>query len=99
MSGMRVRIAGNRASKNHPLSTWSLVAAVSIAALAGTMNAEAQDVDAGQFAAAIRASGHPCARVIESASKGDSVWHVRCNAGWYEVTKKGDSTVKVVPLD
>ena len=96
---MQIRIPGNRASRRHPLNTWSVLAAAGIAAFGGLMNAAAQDVAAGKFAAAIRASGHPCARVIESASKGDSVWHVRCNAGWYEVTKKADSTVEVVPLD
>lgn len=68
-------------------------------ALGWLADATAGDVAVGDFAAAIRASGHPCAHVIESKSKGDSVWHVRCNAGWYEVTRKSDSMVKVVPLD
>jgi hypothetical protein len=86
-------------SRRCPLRTWSLVAAASIAACGWLVNVAAQEVASGKFAAAIRASGHPCARVIESASKGDSIWHVRCNAGWYEVTKKADSTVEVVPLD
>ena len=88
-----------RAARRHLPRAKSAAALAGTVALGCLMDAAAQEVAAGKFAATIRASGHPCARVIESASKGDSVWHVRCNAGWYEVTKKGDSKAKVVPLD
>jgi hypothetical protein len=65
------------------------------------VGAAAHEVAAGTLAAAIRASGHPCARVIESerVSEGASVWRVRCNSGRFQVTMKGDSPAEVVPLD
>lgn len=96
---MQIPIFAHRPSRGHLLRTATVMAAAIIAAFASLATAAAEEVAAGKFAATIRASGHPCARVIESASKGSSVWHVRCNAGWYEVTKKDDSTVEVVPLD
>ena len=86
-----------RAAEQH--FARAIIAAAIVVVLGCSIDASAQEVAAGKFAATIRASGYPCARVIESKSKGDSVWHVRCNAGWYEVTKKGDSQAKVVPLD
>lgn len=96
---MQTRILGNRASTRRVSRASTGVAIAVAAAYAWLASAAAQEVAAGTFAAAIRASGHPCERVIESAGKGDSIWHVRCNAGWYEVTKKGDSTFEVVPLE
>jgi hypothetical protein len=96
---MRMEIQKERAPRPRRLRPWSGLVAAGLVALGWLASAAAQDIAAGTFAAAIRASGHPCERVIESASKGDSVWHVRCNAGWYEVTKKGDSTFQVVPLE
>lgn len=61
----------------------------------------AQEVANGTLAAAIRASGHACQRVIEKerTSEGGSVWRVRCNSGYFQVTMKGDTAVSVVPLD
>jgi hypothetical protein len=96
---MQSRSPGNRASRCRLFRRATVVAVAGSVAFGWLVSAAAQDVAAGKFAAAIRASGNPCARVIESSSKGDSVWHVRCNAGWYKVTKKGDSTIEVVPLD
>ena len=61
----------------------------------------AHDVANGTLAAAIRSSGHPCGRVIEKERVGESgsVWRVRCNSGHFQVTMKGDSATKVVPID
>jgi hypothetical protein len=78
-----------------------LIAAVGAVALGRMSGAAAEDVAPGKLAATIRASGHPCARVIESerSSEGSSVWRVRCNSGLFQVTLKGDSAAEVVPLD
>lgn len=59
----------------------------------------AQEVAAGTLAAAIRSSGHPCARIVESTNEGSWQWKVRCNSGWYRVTKNKDATLEVTPLD
>lgn len=96
---MRIRIQENRASRRRRLRPSSGFVAAGFVALGWLASVAAQEIAAGTFAAAIRASGHPCERVIESASKGDSIWHVRCNAGWYQVTKKNDASFEVVPLD
>jgi hypothetical protein len=85
---------------------WSLSAskAASVAgaiAFGWLVLAAAQDVSNGSLAAAIRGSGHPCARVIEKerSGEGSSVWHVRCNSGRFQVTMKSDSVPEVIPLD
>ena len=77
------------------------IAATAMAAIAfGWLTvATAHDVADGTLAAAIRASGHPCQRVIEKESKGSSVWRVRCNSGYFEVTMKGDTATSVVTVD
>ena len=58
-----------------------------------------QEVENGTLAAAIRASGQPCASVIEKEHQGDSLWLVRCNSGRFQVRLIDDSTAEVVPLD
>jgi hypothetical protein len=65
------------------------------------IGAAAHEMSNGKLAAAIRANGHPCARVIEKErlSEGSSVWRVRCNSGRFRVTMKGDSASEVVPID
>ncbi len=65
----------------------------------GMPGVAAQEVAAGTLAAAIRSSGHPCQRIIESTNEGSWQWKVRCNSGWYRVTKNKDSTLEVTPLD
>lgn len=62
-----------------------------------TAGAGAQDVPPGELAAAIRESGNPCQRVIESSSQGASTWLVTCNSGKFMVTRKKDSSFEVVP--
>lgn len=61
----------------------------------------AQEVPNGEMAAAIRASGNPCERVIEQerTSKDSPVWRVTCNSGHFQVTMKADSEPEVVALD
>lgn len=59
----------------------------------------APEVESGTLAAAIRASGQPCARVIEKEHQGGSVWLVRCNSGRFQVRLNDDATAEVVPLD
>lgn len=83
------------------LRTSILVAAMGAVALGWRIGAAAHEVSNGKLAAAIRASGNPCARVIEKerSSEDPSVWRVRCNSGQFQVTMKGDSATKVVPID
>ncbi len=89
-------VSGRRISR-----TSILVAAVGAVALGWLIGAAAHEVSNGMLAAAIRASGNPCARVIEKerSSEGSSVWRVRCNSGRFQVTMKGDSATEVVPID
>ena len=77
------------------------VAAMAAIAFGWLTVATAHDVANGTLAAAIRASGHPCGRVIEKerTSKSASVWRVRCNSGYFEVTMKGDTATSVVAVD
>ena len=77
------------------------VAAMAAIAFGWLTVATAHDVANGTLAAAIRASGHPCQRVIEKerTSKSSSVWRVRCNSGYFEVTMKGDTATSVVTVD
>jgi len=85
-----------------PLSRTSvLVAAVAAVAFGWPLEAAAHDVADGTLAATIRASGHPCARVIEKerSGEGSSIWRVHCNSGQFRVTMKSDSTAEVVPID
>jgi len=79
--------------------TLGALLAAGVTAIAGTSGVTAQEVAAGTLAAAIRSSGHPCSRVIESTNEGSWQWKVRCNAGWYRVTKNEDATLEVTPLD
>ncbi len=78
------------------LKTLFVAGAITIG---GASSIGAQEVAAGTLAAAIRSSGHPCSRVIESTNEGSWQWKVRCNSGWYRVTKKDDATLEVTPLD
>ena len=93
---MTNRVSGRRISR-----TSILVAAMGAVALGWLTGAAAHEVSNGKLAAAIRASGNPCARVIEKerSSEGSSVWRVRCNSGRFQVTMKGDSATEVVPID
>ena len=75
------------------------VAAMAAIASGWLSVATAHDVANGTLAAAIRASGQPCDRVIEKESKGASVWRVRCNSGYFEVTMKGNTATSVVAVD
>jgi len=79
--------------------TLGALLAASVTAIGGTSGVAAQEVAAGTLAAAIRSSGHPCTRVIESTNEGSWQWKVRCNSGWYRVTKNKDATLEVTPLD
>ena len=88
-------------TKGRPSRTVLPVVAVGAIAFGWLMVAAAHDVANGTLAAAIRASGHPCARVIkkERLSGSESVWRVHCNSGHFQVTMKGDSASEVVALD
>lgn len=98
---MQTPTTTNSVSGRRILRTPILVAAVGAVALGWLIGAAAHEVSNGKLAAAIRASGNPCARVIEKerSSEGSSVWRVRCNSGHFQVTMKGDSATKVVPID
>lgn len=79
------------------LRAWrAMLAAMAIGA---SSVAAAQDIADGTLAAAIRSSGHPCSHVVESINEGPSVWKVKCNAGWYRVSKNPDATLAVTALD
>ncbi|TDI94131.1 MAG: hypothetical protein E2O75_00585 [Chloroflexi bacterium] len=83
------------------LRTSITVAAVGVVSFGWLIGVAAHGVSNGELAAAIRASGNPCARVIEKErlSEGSSVWRVRCNSGRFQVTMKADSAPEVVPID
>ncbi len=91
----------NSASGRRILRNLTLVIAVGAVAFGWLIGAAAHEMSNGKLAAAIRANGHPCARVIEKerSSEESSVWRVRCNSGRYRVTMKGDSASEVVPID
>ena len=91
----------NSASGRRILRTSIPVAAMGVFAFGWLIGVAAQDVSNGMLAATIRASGNPCARVIEKerSSEESSVWRVRCNSGHFQVTMKGDSATEVVPVD
>lgn len=76
-------------------------AAVGSITLGWLIVAAAQDMPNGTLAAAIRSSGHACARVIEKERSGEdsSVWHVRCNSGRFQVTMKDNAVPEVVKID
>ena len=100
-SSVRYPITTDR-TLGQPISrTSALVAAVAAIAFGWLAEVAAHEVADGTLAAAIRASGHPCARVIEKerSGEGSSIWRVRCNSGRFQVTMKGDSTAEVVPID
>ncbi len=67
--------------------------------LLAVLPASAQEVENGTLAAAIRSSGHPCARVLEKEHQGGSQWLVRCNSGRFQVRLKEDGSANVTPLD
>ena len=98
---MRSSAITNSASGRRILRTAIPVAAVGVVAFGWLIGAAAHEVSNGKLAAVIRASGYPCARVIEKerSSEGSSVWRVRCNSGHFQVTMKGDSASEVVPID
>ena len=91
----------NSASGRRILRNLTLVIGVGAVAFGWLIGAAAHEISNGKLAAAIRANGHPCARVIEKerSSEGSSVWRVRCNSGRFRVTMKGDSATEVVPID
>ncbi len=91
----------NSASGRRILRTSIPVAAMGVIAFGWQIGVAAHDVSNGELAAAIRASGKPCARVIEKerSSERPSVWRVRCNSGHFQVKMKGDSAPEVVPID
>ncbi len=91
----------NSASGRRILRTSITVAAVGVVSFGWLIGAAAHDVSHGELAAAIRASGNPCARVIkkERLGEGSSVWRVHCNSGHFQVTMKADSAPEVVPID
>jgi hypothetical protein len=91
----------NSNSGRRILRTSILVTAAGAVAFGWLIGAAAHEMSNGKLAAAIRANGHPCARVIEKerSSEGPSVWRVRCNSGRFRVTMKGDSASEVVPID
>jgi hypothetical protein len=41
----------------------------------------------GEFAAAVRSAGYPCAHVIAIDPVRTGLWSVRCNAGYYTVKR------------
>ena len=83
------------------MKPWLQIIAGSVVACGWLTGVVAGDVPDGELAAAIRGSGHPCAKVIEKepSSGGSSVWQVRCNSGRFQVTRKDDSMFTVVALD
>ena len=88
-------VEGRRASR-----TWvGRVIGVSVFGWASA--AIAADVPDGTLAAAIRSSGHACAKIVEkeAPATGPAVWQVRCNSGRFHVKQKEDSTFEVVALD
>ena len=91
----------NSASGRRILRNLTLVIAVGAVAFGWLTGAAAHEMSNGKLAGAIRANGHPCARVIEKerSSEESSVWRVRCNSGRFRVTMKGDSATEVVPID
>lgn len=68
-------------------------------AMGATAAAWAQAIADGTLAAAIRSSGNPCDRVIESSNEGPGQWKVHCNSGWFLVSRNADATLAVTPLD
>lgn len=74
-------------------------AGLGVVAAAWLTVAAGQDVANGTLAAAIRASDHPCDRVIDKERVSASVWRVRCNSGHFQVTLKDSGNPEVVPLD
>lgn len=91
----------NSASGRRILRTSITVVAVGVVSFGWLIGVAAHDVSNGELAAAIRASGNPCARVIkkERLGEGQSVWRVHCNSGHFQVTMKADSAPEVVPID
>jgi len=83
------------------MKPWLQIVAGGVVAFSCLTGAVAGDVPDGALSAAIRSSGHPCAKVVEKEPSGDgsSVWQVRCNSGGFQVTQNDDSTFTVVAFD
>jgi hypothetical protein len=83
------------------MKPWLQIVAGGAVAFGCSAGALAGDVPDGALSAAIRSSGHPCAKVVEKepSSGGSSVWQVRCNSGRFQVTQNDDSTFAVVAID
>ena len=91
----------SNASRRRFLRTSIPVTVLGTVAIVWLIGAAAGEVANGTLSAAIRASGHPCVRVVEKkrANDGSSAWRVRCNSGSFLVTMKGDSSFEILPLD
>lgn len=50
----------------------------------------AEEMTPGEMRGIIRSAGHPCARVLDLHSTGDSSWRVQCNSGGFNVTRTAD---------
>ena len=72
-----------------------LIASISLFTMTGAVAGETGD---GTLAAAIRASGHPCKKIVEKSGT-EPFWQVTCNSGRYSVSKQKDDTFTVAPLD
>lgn len=89
---MASRIIRTRASK---WTRGTLIALLSLFTMTAAMAEETGD---GTLAAAIRASGHPCKKIVEKSGT-EPFWQVTCNSGRYTVSKQEDDTFTVAPLD
>lgn len=79
--------------------TRTIAAAAFFAVIAGwSPHTVAQDIAEGALAAAIRESGNPCQRVLESSSAGQNSYVVTCNSGKFKVTQKQDGSFDVSPM-
>lgn len=96
MTPKTIRHAARRAA----VPGWLPISA-GAAALCWLIAAPAGDVADGTLAAAIRGSGHPCAKIVEKQHAGEAsaVWQVRCNSGRFQLTEKDDATFEVTALD
>lgn len=98
---MRARNADSRARKRSLLRVTAVIAVLSGSMVGWTADTAAQDVAAGQLAAAIRANHHPCQHVIEqqTVSQSPTILRVRCNSGVFKVKISDGSVSDVEPVD
>jgi type VI protein secretion system component VasK len=98
---MKQRTSNRTASSRRSTRVTILIAFAVAVAFGWLSAATAHEMSNGEMAAAIRASGNPCQRVLEMerVSDGSSVWRVKCNSGHFQVTIQGDSKAQVAPLD